>query len=100
MRKDDDVELVAGSRGPVEHANGIFQLGDAEELDRGEGADGDDELGSKDRHLAVEMFPAVRDFDGIRHTIATLGILSRKASDHRADVNPLTELFLGEPRRL
>jgi len=63
MREHDHVERVAGAGDAVDAADDLLQLGDSDELLRGERADGNHELGTEDAQLAVEVRGAVRDLD-------------------------------------
>ena len=100
MRENDHVELVARARCAMHAADGVLELGDAEELFGGERADGDDELGAEDAQLAIEMRGAVCDLERIGNAIAAcFQIAAGKAADHRRDVHVRAELLLGDERR-
>src|SRR5688500_20180211 len=51
MREHDQLERMSAARHAVNAAHDLFQLGDAEELLRGERADGDDDLRSEERRV-------------------------------------------------
>ena len=80
---------------------GILQLRDPNELLRRERTDGDDELRREDADLAVEVLAAASNLVGSGNAVASVpGILARKAADHRADVDALSELRFGNAERL
>jgi hypothetical protein len=87
MREHHHIELMACPRCAMDFSYCIFELRDAEELSRREGADGDDEIGPEDRHLSIEVLAAIRDLDRVRDAVASFRIFSREASNDGADVD-------------
>ena len=97
MRQHDDIETTPGARSLVNAPDRILELRNAEELDRGERADGNHELRLQQRDLAIEMRTAVRDLGRIGHTIAAgLRITTGKAANHGGDVDLRAKLFLAD----
>src|SRR5436190_16144112 len=94
MRQHDHVELVAGARDAMDAADDFLELRLADELLRGERADGDHELGPQDAQLAIEMRGAARDLVDVGNAIASgLRIASGKAADDRGDVDARAKFF-------
>src|SRR5688500_12655074 len=104
MREHDHFEWMPRTRHAVNAPDRIFQLGEPDELPRGQRSDGDHELRPQHGDLAIEVNAAVCDFKRAGNAIPTsLCIPAGKASDHGGDIHTLAELFLtdsqeaGEP---
>lgn len=94
MRQDEDVEFHSRPGGAVPAADQFRESALAENDPRGEGADTEHELRTKQSDLPVQVSTAALDLIPVRDSIAARRGASGKATDYRGNVNGVAKAFL------